>query len=247
MRKPKPKTPASFTGDREKWITFMIDASIYFSHYPEFFKGDRTKAVYFLGWFEGKTVRPWADEILATVGQIYPSAFLDDFGALVERASILWGPLNQKQNAQSELDKIHQETTVSAYHAKFAPLATRSKYNEETLTRIFYNIKRPDTVETLLEAALEFESRILERVEERKALEQKPRPEGRFTSQKETAKAGRLTEEERKKHMKEGRCFICHMIGHLANKCPQKEAKAKKGTAEDDEERLEEKKDFPPA
>lgn len=257
MKQPKPATPKSFMGEREKWVTFIIEASVYFMHYQEFFRRDEIKCIYFLGWFEGELVRPWADEILSTIGSGHTSPLLTDFDRLVRAAAALWGPMNQKQNAQNELDKIKQNTTVSAYHARFSPLATRSKYNEETLARTFYkglkepiknlmiNIDRPQTVEGLLEAALEFESRILERIEERKALEQKPGTGERTAPRKETVKAGRLSEEERKKHMKEGRCFNCHQVGHLSNKCPRNEAKAK-GTAEKDEEG-DEKEDFPPA
>ena len=258
IKRPKPATPTPFTGDRDKWVTLVIQASVYFAHYQEFFEGEGAKSLYLLGWFEGKTVRPWADEILSTMGGPEQSPLLTNFQLLLETAAALWGPLNQKQNAQNELDKIHQETTVSAYHAKFAPLASRSKYDREILVRTFYkglkepiknlmmNIKRPETVERLLEAALEFESRILERIEERKTLEQKPR-QGGFTPRGETAKATRLSEEEHRKCMKEGRCFTCKMIGHLASKCPQKDAKAKKGTAEDDEKESKEGEDFPPA
>lgn len=45
---------------------------------------------------------------------------------------------------------------------------------------------------------------------------------------------GRLSKEEWEKHLKEGRCFICHQTGHMSGSCPQKGAsgdapKAKSG------------------
>jgi Zinc knuckle len=259
IKGPKPSTPTTFKGDRSKWITFAIEAAMFFAHYEEYFEGkELMKSVYFLGWFEGDTVRPWADEILSSVGGPEQHPLLTNFTLLLEKTAALWGPINEKQNAQNKLETIYQDTTVSAYHARFIPLMSRSGYNEEALTKFFYkglkeaiknlmiNIERPETVEGLLEVALNLESRILARIEERKSLGTRDKTNTKDTSYgRESSKVGKLSEEERKKCMKEGRCFLCKQIGHMANACPKKVATTKKGTTDDTHEKLKDTEDFP--
>src|SRR5580700_7212899 len=138
MKTPKPQVPTPFGGDREKWVTFVFQSLFYYNHYREFFRDPENKCIYFLSWFEGETVRPWADQILSTIGQRNQSPLLRDFDLLLSTAAGLWGPVNQRERAQNKLDNINQRTSVSAYHAEFIAHATRSEYNEETLARIFY-------------------------------------------------------------------------------------------------------------
>jgi hypothetical protein len=259
MKTPKPQVPTPFGGDREKWVTFVFQSLFYYNHYREFFRDPENKCIYFLSWFEGETVRPWADQILSTIGQRNQSPLMRDFDLLLSTAAGLWGPVNQRERAQNKLDNINQRTSVSAYHAEFIAHATRSEYNEETLARIFYkglkesiknlmvNIDRPRTTDGLLGVALQYEARILERMEERKLLDQKPKTGKEEVNKRVTAKAGRLSEEERKKRMKEGRCFLCNQIGHLSNVCPKKTAQAKRTAVEGNDEGPEEEQDFPPA
>src|SRR5215510_8648656 len=254
---PKPQTPDPFTGEREKWITFLIQASIYFAHYEDYFQGeDRRKAMYFLSWFQGRIVRPWADSILTTVaiGNINP--LLDNFEELVEKATELWGPINEKQTAQKKLERITQKTSISAYHSEFTAIAIKSEYNEPALNRFFYkglkesiknlfvNIQRPQTVAGTLAAALEFETRILEQAEDRQQSDPKTvvsRSETSKHLRREVGKVGKLSEEERRKRTQEGRCFNCGLIGHLSRACPRKTAQSKIGqtqTVPDEQENV---------
>jgi hypothetical protein len=258
-KKPKPINPTPFEGDRTKWVTFVIQALVFFSHYPEYFKEEGAKCTYFLGWMQGDIVGPWAESILVTMGDKKEHEYLTDFDKLITGAATLWGPVNQEENAQKEIDRIKQESSISKYHAKFMAHAAKSGYNEKALVRAFYkglkesiknlmiNMEKPETLTGMLEASLNLETRILERIEERKFYEQSSGKNSKETNQKETSKTGRLTEEERKKLMAEGRCFICKQIGHLSKACPKKAVQTKRGTVEDDDNETSKKEDFPPA
>src|ERR1700683_1797607 len=102
---PKPTTPIGFKGEREKWSTFVIQAFIFFTHYPDFFSrtNQMNQSIYFLGWFEGDTVRPWADAILSSIGSPHQDPMLTDFDLLLRTSAIIWGPINQEQEARQKL------------------------------------------------------------------------------------------------------------------------------------------------
>jgi hypothetical protein len=236
---------------------------MYFAHYPEYFDlitNPMNRSIYLLGWFEGETVRSWADAILSTIGTTRESPLLTDWPRLLQTAAILWGPINEELEARNRLRDLKQEQTVSAYHAKFLRYAITSRYNEAALVDSFYrglkesiknmmvNIQRPTTIEEMLTSALDFESRILERAKERTYTETiRPRSTGGTTS----IKATRLPPEERAKRMKEGRCFGCNQTGHRVRECPKKtqikaakEKETSKETIETKEETEKEEKDF---
>ena len=259
---PKPKKPDSFTGEREKWPTFLIQVLLYMEHYQEYFRDNKRKSIQVLNWFEGPIVRPWADQLIVA-GLERERTTLDDFEGLLRTAGELWGPINMKETAQQRIEELSQKKTVSEYHAQFIAHASHTEYNEVALEKKFYDglkpaikdmfvhDKRDGNMRNTLKKALDFEARILARMEERKREGTSGKswggnPQGRGT---QTAKAGRLTEDERKKRMKEGRCFNCNQIGHLANKCPRK-GQAKKGEVkeepkkDDEGEEEEEEKDF---
>lgn len=245
---PKPDTPRSFTGKRNDWITFLLQAMIYFRHYPDYFKDDTNKCIHFLGWFEGDTVRPWANSILITIGTPKESELLTNWNKLLEVAAGLWGPINEKQTAQDRLAQLKQDSTIAVYTAKFQSIAHLSEYNDEALLQAYYkglkseikdmmvSITRPTNLNDMLAAAIDFEARILERARERKAEEQHSknrntnerttvralRTPAEEETQKVDVKALRLSDEERTKRMREGRCFRCDETGHLAKDCPKK-------------------------
>jgi len=256
---PKASTPTKFAGDRTKWQTFTIEAYMFFAHYPEFFHafhGERNRCIYFLGWFEGETTRPWADAILGTIGTTKESPLLDDWTLLIQTAAELWGPINPEYEARAQLREIKQEQTVSAYHAKFMRWSIPSGYNREALVDFFYrglkesiknmmvNIQRPTTLEEMLSRALDYEARILERAAERRNETNRPRFD-RNPKADHIIKATRLPQEERSKRMREGRCFTCNKTGHIARNCPDRQQiKAARTEVKEEEGSKKEEEDF---
>jgi predicted RNA-binding protein with PUA-like domain len=219
---------------------------------------DANKCIQFLSWFEGDLARPWADGILSTIGTRNESRLLRSWPMLLEAGATLWGPINEEFEARNQLREIKQTDSVSGYHAKFLRWAIISKFNEEALVDSFYrglkesiknmmtNIPRPQTLQELLSAALEFESRILERVKERKQNENRPRY-GQGQTATADIKATRLSPEERTKRMKEGRCFTCNRSGHISRNCPDKEkikTTSEEIPKEEKKEETKEEKDF---
>jgi hypothetical protein len=229
----------------------VIQSYIYFAHYTDFFADPRNRTIYFLGWFEGETVRYWANSILATLGTTRESPLLNDWTALLAQAALLWGPINEEQTARDNLRKIRQTESISDYHARFSRWSLLSNYNEEALADAFYrglkapikdmmvNIQRPLTVEGLLRVSLDFESRILTRTQERRYEENRPR-----FGKPANIKATKLSPEERAKRMREGRCFICNQTGHMSRTCPRKPAQEKINKAKKEEESDDEEKGF---
>jgi hypothetical protein len=234
---------------------------MFFTHYPDYFSQANliNRSIYLLSWFEGDIVRPWADAILMSIGSPQQSPMLTNFELLTRTATITWGPINQEHEARQKLRELRQEKTISEYHANFLRWSALSGFNREALVDFFYrglkesiknmmiNIRRPTTLEGMLTAALDYESRIMERVQERRINEQYRPGSDRKGDQK--IKATRLSPEERTKRMKEGRCFICNETGHMARTCPKrtriKAAKTDEKKEETEETKIEEvKEDF---
>ena len=119
---------------------------------------------------------------------------------------------------------------MAEYHADFIQHAFVSGYNEKALAEAFYfglrgSIKdmmiheeRPDTLSEMLEMALKFEGRILARMGERKG-------EGTINPSRASAKAAKLSLQQRTEYMKAGKCFECAQQGHRARNCPKKDRK----------------------
>jgi hypothetical protein len=169
---------------------------------------------------------------------------LTNWGELLRVGATLYGPINQEQDARDKLRRIRQRQSVTEYHGEFLQWALLCGYNEEALTDAFYqglkepikdmmvNIARPTTIAGMLETALTFEGRILNRARERRDEPAKMR----FGKAAEI-KAMKLSPDERTKRMKEGRCFICNQTGHMARACPKKGEgrEVKKATVEEAE------------
>ena len=235
----------------------MVQSLLYFRQYPEYFLHDENKCYYFLNWFDGAIARPWADRIILTATDRWPSPLLSEWDTLLQTAAGIWGPINEKQRAQEALDTLHQETSVTDYFAKFMVEATMAEYDETTSVHLFYKglkesikdrmvgIPRPTTIQEMLAAALDYEARIIARANERKAMQAR---QPKMAQKKEEVKAGRLTPEERKKRMQEGRCFNCNLQGHMSRECPKNKSigKAKK-TIQEEESKETEDEDFPEA
>jgi hypothetical protein len=167
---------------------------------------------------------------------------LNNYDLLVREAGRLWGPLSSRAEAQQKIERLRQETTVANYYAEFMKDAPLTEYNDVALATAFYNglkgsikdmmvnIQRPETTTGLLQTALRFEERILARARERGFV----RP---ITRQARTA---RMDQDERTRHLREGRCFTCHETGHMARNCPKKNTKtqiyARKTSTEGEEE-----------
>ena len=84
------------------------------------------------------------------------------------------------------MERLRQTTTVADYYASFMKEAPLTGYNDTALVNQFYrglkesikdtmvNIQRPDTLATMLQAALRFEGRILARMKEWGGFIRKP-------------------------------------------------------------------------
>ena len=242
-KEPKAMVPDDFSGKREDWMPFVVQTFMYFSHFPEYFRHDRNRCLYFLRWFGEGAPRAWATSILGTLGTPNESIYVNQWGDLLAHAALLWGPINEQQSAAEELRKIQQQTTVTAYHVAFMRWSGVSGYNEVALVDAFYrglkpalkdmilNVRKPTTVEGMLNLALDCEQRYLERARERGPGERKP-----FEKRKPaTTKAMRLSPEERTKRMKEGRCFLCNRTGHMARNCPDRPKKVENKALKEEE------------
>lgn len=221
---------------------FLLQSMMYFEAYDEFFNQDKTRALWFLQWFEGEAPKMWATGILLSVGTVKEHLGIRNWRYLLEEATAMWGPTDLAQDAARKLRSLRQTRSVAEYHAEFIQHALLSGYNDQALAEAFYfglraSIKdmmvhedRPGTLPKMLKVALRLETRILARMGERRA-------EGAPGPSRASAKATRLSPQQRTEYMKAGKCFECAQPGHRARNCPKKDkkefAQAKKTNEED--------------
>lgn len=206
---------------------FVMQTVMYFSAYEEFFHDDRKKALWFLQWFGGEAPRMWATGVILTATTANEHPGISNWKKLLEESSAMWGPTDLISDATRKLRVIRQNKSVAEYHADFIQHAFISGYNDRALAETFYfglrgSIKdmmiheeRPDTLPKMLEMALRLEARILARMGERRGEETK-------NPYRASAKAARLSPQQRTEYMKAGKCFECAKTGHRARNCPDK-------------------------
>ena len=262
-----PKAPKSvpvtpFEGDQDKWDAFVTQIKLKIAEYPFYFTTDRLKVIYMLQWMQGRTMA-WASSYLDQVNSSTPAPELDSWDRMLATATAAWGIHDREGRAEQKLLALTQASTksgtVSEYRSEFQQVAQVTKWNDEALSRQFYNgLKRPikygllsmpksKNLQELIQNSLDFETRWLEL----RSNTTGPRAANVYQSNPSSSRpirdpnamdvdASRLSQEDQDRHFKQGLCFICHKAGHIARECPDKKKsprtfKARASVVEDKE------------
>ena len=242
-----PKAPKSppivpFEGDQDKWDTFVTQIQLKYAEYPHYFATDRQKVLYLLQWMQGRTAA-WATSYLNQVSAAVPAPELDNLEKMLATATAAWGIHDREGRAEQKLLALTQvgtkSGTVSEYRSEFQQLAQVTKWNDEALSRQFYNglkqyvkfgllsMPKAKNLRELIQNSLDYETRWLET----HANASGPRLSNTYQSTPTRPvrdpnamdiDASRMSQEEQDRHFKQGLCFICHKTGHIAKDCPDR-------------------------
>src|SRR6202140_1408661 len=192
-KEPKIADPEPFEGDRLQLTNFLSQCQLKIyaqsARYP-----DEITKIHFAGSFLRGGAYSWFQPLLASSHKGVQPAEFESFKTFTDALSRVYGDPNPEITAERELRQLRQSSSATQYIAEFQRLRQYVRYNEAALISQFYhglrdNIKdrlsdspRPKTLAELMKAATSHDSRISERILERKANNNAPHPPPRTPS-----------------------------------------------------------------
>ena len=192
-KEPKIADPEPFEGDRLQLTNFLSQCQLKIyaqsARYP-----DEITKIHFAGSFLRGGAYSWFQPLLASSHKGVQPAEFESFKTFTDALSRVYGDPNPEITAERELRQLRQSSSATQYIAEFQRLRQYVRYNEAALISQFYhglrdNIKdrladspRPKTLAELMKAATSHDSRISERILERKANNNAPPPPPRTPS-----------------------------------------------------------------
>ena len=192
-REPKIADPEPFKGDRLQLTNFLSQCQLKVGAQPARYPDEMTK-ILFAGSFLRGEAYSWFQPLLASshIG-IQPAEF-ESFKTFTDALNTIYGDPNLEITAERELRQLRQVTSVAQYIAEFQRIRQYVHHNEAALISQFYhglrdNVKdrlanspRPTTLAELMKSATSHDSRINERILERKADNARLQPPSRSSS-----------------------------------------------------------------
>jgi hypothetical protein len=193
--------PKEFTGAATQVKQFILQCRIVFNMDSEKFGTHHRRLLYIVSYMKGPAfdfIQPHLEDYLEHIGKAEDRKdstnriFRTDDSMFNEIRST-FGQMNEQQEAERALLKIHQQSSAAKYKAEFQSLSARVSWNDEALAAQFYQglkdaVKdeiarqdRPKSLSSMIELAIKIDTRIWERQMERKG---KGMPHGANTSNK---------------------------------------------------------------
>jgi hypothetical protein len=231
------RVPADFIGETTKTKKFIQECELYIRVNRHIYDDDEKKVVFALSFMIGGTATAWKEAFTA-------KAITDnDFGTWAKFKTDLteaFSPVDDAGTARTQIKNLKQSScdNLEDYISKFRILRDRTGITEDTalieyfmdglnskiLEKVFNMENVPTTLTAWFTAAAKYDGQwrrakaIIGKVKETIPKHEKPiTPHFVPTRDPNAMDIDRLTATERTRHMKEGRCFTCHQVGHRAS------------------------------
>lgn len=229
--------PTKFDGDRTKTKLFLNSCKVYLLVNKKIYDDDLTKIAFVLSLMEGGTAEPirgqWEDEAMELDLNNKEKGF-GTWKEFTKKFLTTFQGDDGVKRAIHKMQKLKQTGTVDDYITNFRTWAAMSKITELTVlqdyffkglnqgivTKILSHSVQPTDMEGYYTMAinLDMQYQHIQRYRD-KSTEHDGKKKNFF--RKPGKQLWKLTNEERDKLRKEGRCFRCREVGHMANECPQ--------------------------
>lgn len=245
--------PAPFNDREDDVEAYINRVSFFISLHENRFRANADQVYLFLQGCSAKDGQPWAAGIMKQYLDErrdmvrYPE--VANLQQVTHRFRARFGVIDKARAAQAKLEVLQQgQQPVRTYVAAFEKLAQESGYNSTAQMQTFRRgldiglrrkiddmADRPQTISRWKEVALNKDASMRAEREEEKAWSSSSFRKPTTAAPKNTTsahtqdtasvsvQAARLSEEERTRYLKEGRCFRCHVRGHMARFCPEKD------------------------
>src|ERR1700694_1568362 len=179
-KEPKIADPEPFEGDRLQLTNFLSQCQLKIYAQSAQYLDEITK-IHFAGSFLRGGAYSWFQPLLVSSHKGVQPAEFESFKPFTDAVSMVYGDPNTEITAERELRQLRQRSSATQYIAEFQRLRQYVRYNEAALISQVYdalrdNIKdrladlpRPKNLAQLSKPATSHDSRISERILERKA------------------------------------------------------------------------------
>ncbi|THH32370.1 hypothetical protein EUX98_g1827 [Antrodiella citrinella] len=241
--------PQAFDGDRTKTERFISDCKLYLRINQKVYDDpekqvDQEKQVGFiLSFMSEGTAAIWKEDYLE---QIFDPTNTVDFPRTTEelyrKIIDFFQPINATASAISAICKLAQKGTAEQYVADFQTLLARTKDTQlETQRKWFLDglrsgLRARVASETIGKTKIDEYYQVVIVLDQiykdysgdrensgRSGRYRTPFRRNIRASNNDPNTHQRLSDEERTRYLREGRCFTCHQTRHIATQCPNRE------------------------
>lgn len=248
----KLKMPPEFEGKQGEVVEWLQKCMLYLSIDEAAYNTDQKKIIFCLMLMNGGTSRAWARSFIEDtqaqaakqgLGTPLNWGTWQDFSKQLTEA---FDDVDAQASARVLLRSVRQgKRPVEEYITEFKSLISRcgitdyriiadffyEGLNRPLREKIFGMYPMPNDTNTLYTRAATLEQQwLLSKTYNGKGKTAynptyKPRQHRTRERDPDAMDVDRMLPEEREKHYKEGQCFNCHQVGHLARQCPLKKGK----------------------
>ena len=234
--------PPDFNGDREESTKFLRLVTTYLDINDEIYDTDRRMIAFALSFMKTGPAGVWMEDFLTHAQSVNPlstTGAKNGYGTwedFVTKFKECFEPIDSAGTALHRLHSLKQGDDLSAHVATFRQLCSKAGITNYNAVKDYFlrGLKPglmaklcnsgdiPDNFDALVRKVISIENAyqllLSHRSQSSKPVSKKP---SRFTPSSSrdpnAMDVDRLTEAEKKEHMRTGKCFRCHKAGHRAN------------------------------
>lgn len=246
----KIRQPSDFDGNRDDAQNFLLTCRTYLRLNKDLYTTDEEKIIFIISFMVGGSAGPFKDALETEAYSIDPTTSEEKgFGTLkdfIKKFKEAFEPLNPVETAINKMKALQQTGTADDYISAFRPLAIRSGITTLSVLVDYFlsglsaglvrDIMRAHTLPSDIDGYYKLAAQLDLQWRKGNELTKAKRPAtsnttstATTTKQSSSVKLRKLTDDERAKLRKEGRCFRCREVGHVSFDCPQRN-KTNQGT-----------------
>ncbi|THH18504.1 hypothetical protein EUX98_g8947 [Antrodiella citrinella] len=243
--------PKAFDGERVNTERFISDCKLHLRINSKIYQESEQQIGFVLSFMSEGSAAIWKEAYLETIfDENNTEDFPNDVDELYTKITDFFKPINSVSTAIAAIGKLQQKGTAEQYVAEFQSLLVRTKDNHlETQRKWFLDELRPWLTSRVATNAIG-KTKMEEYYQVAIVIDQLGKEDrggngssggsggyygnrggGNYRPRRIRASNDgpninsnrRLSDEERTRYIREGRCFACHQTGHIANQCPNRE------------------------